>query len=288
MDRSFWRSIKENAYTVPAGYSVEALTPFLLSYLGSSDFELRDGFAYRILIEWFDKGYYAHADLWDIATQMLHNLTIGLGEQHNDTVFLRSYSVLMLAEIVYYDVMLKPEFSEDEIHHILEQVLAYFHAEQDLRGYVPGKEWIHTVAHSADCFFSLAKQRFVSTPDMERIMNALAEKITAPVAHVYLYDEDERLTRPIMAALQRDMLSLPFLTTWLEQFTHSRGRDAWDETRNVETCARHNSKHFLRSLYFQLRAPGFGNLPHIQQRPALADGFLPLVERTLYQIGAWC
>jgi hypothetical protein len=35
MDKAFWQSIKSNEYTVPKDHSVPALTPELLSYLGS-------------------------------------------------------------------------------------------------------------------------------------------------------------------------------------------------------------------------------------------------------------
>ena len=289
MDKSFWQSIKANNYAVPDGFTIQMVTPVLLSYLGSPDFELRDDFAYRILIEWFDRKLYTHAELWQIAAQMLQNLTVGLGGKQTDTIFLRSYSVLMLAELMCYDVVTDPTFSETEIQQIFTQVLAYFRAEQDLRSYDPEKKWMDAVAHASDCFFFLAQHRFVSAADLESIMNALVEKITTPVIHIYLYDEDERLTRPVMSALQRDLLLLPFLATWLEQFTHPKEGTAWRYTDKPETCVRHNSKHFLRSLYFQLRMPGFGNLPltPVQQRPAIADELLPLLEETLAQIRVW-
>jgi hypothetical protein len=56
----------------------------------------------------------------------------------------------------------------------------------------------------------------------------------------------------------------------------------------AETCARHNSKYFLRSLYFQLRSPGFANLTSVEQRPAVADALLPLVESALSRVRSWC
>lgn len=86
--------------------------------------------------------------------------------------------------------------------------------------------------------------------------------------HVYLYDEDERLVRTIMGVLQRDLLARPFLAAWLELLVHPTGRIAWSEdfgdgkimdvVRNpAETCARHNTRHFWRGLYFQLRSPAY-------------------------------
>jgi hypothetical protein len=104
MDKTFWQSIIDNDYTVPPGYSIETLTPGLLSLLGSPDHDLREGPAYAILDAWIHRGNYSRPDLWNMATQLLHNLTVGLGEQHSDTIFLRSFSLLILSEIVYYDL----------------------------------------------------------------------------------------------------------------------------------------------------------------------------------------
>lgn len=298
MDKTFWQRIISNENAVPIGYTVAALTPELLSYLGSPDPELRDETAYTILDAWINRGYYSHADLWEIAIALLNNLTIGLGEQLSDTIFLRSFSILILTEIVYNDLT-HPSLSEIEVRQLLEQTLTYFKAEQDLRGFDSEKGWIHAVAHAADFFFVLAQHSNVTVSDLERIMNALVEKITAPVAHVYLYGEEERLARTVMGVLQRDLLKLPFLNKWLEHLVHPSGRIAWSESfesgklmevvrSRAETCARHNTRTFLYSLYFQLRYPGFANLSFVERRPAITDALLPLVENALSQIRAWC
>lgn len=298
MDKVFWQHIMEHEYVLPAGFSRTTLTTELLSYLGGSDTELREGPAYLILGQWIDQpATYSHAERWDMATRMLHNLTIGLGEQQTDTIFLRSFSTLILVELVYHDLS-QPTFSDSEVRHIFKDVLAYFAAEQDLRGYVPEKGWAHALAHTADCFWVLARHPAIAAAELEQMLEAIAEKLTAPVAHAYLADEDERLVRAVMAALQRDLLPLSFLEGWLECFSHPRGRIGWDETFEQgrlmevahnprETGARHNSKHFLRSLFFQLRSPGFAGMPQIGQRPAVAEALLPAVEHALAQIRAW-
>jgi hypothetical protein len=297
MDKTFWQSIIGNDYVVPIGYSVAVLTPELLSYLGSPSSELREEIAYALLDAWIHRDYYSHAELWEIAIHLLHNLTIGLGERQSDTIFLRSFSLLILSEIVHYDLS-HLTLSGSEMQQLLDQALAYFEAEQDLRGFDSEKGWIHAIAHAADLLWVLAQHPAVSVSDLERIMNTLAEKITAPVVHIYLYGEEERLVRTVMGVLQRDLLMLPFLTTWMERLTHPPGYIAWSESfesgklmevvrSKAETCARHNARTFLYSLYFQLRTPGFANLTFVEQRPAIAPALLPLVENALSQIRAW-
>jgi len=161
---------------------------------------------------------------------------------------------------------------------------------------------MHAIAHVADFLWVLAQHRDVGASDLSRIMDALVEKIAAPVAHVYLYGEEERLVRTAMGVLQRNLLTLPSLASWLGHPTHPRGRIAWSESfegpesgkmmdvvrSEAETCARHNTKCFLCSLYFQLRSPCFAHLTFVEQRPAVAHALLPLVGNVLSQIRAWC
>lgn len=118
MDKQFWESIVDNDYTIPQKYSLTALTAELLTSLGSLDPEMREGPAYSILDNWIHRGYYSHAQLWQIATQLLHNLTVGLGEENSDNVFLRSFSLLVLSEIAYYDLT-TPTFGEHEVKQLL-------------------------------------------------------------------------------------------------------------------------------------------------------------------------
>ena len=53
-------------------------------------------------------------------------------------------------------------------------------------------------------------------------MDALAKKITAPVAQVYFYGEEERLVRTVLGVLQRELLTLSDLSTWLELLIHPK------------------------------------------------------------------
>src|SRR6266542_3379931 len=102
VDRSFLRFLVES-HALPQGEWVRELTPELLSWLGSTDAELRDEFAYPILTGWIERGQYGPDELRGIAGQMLGNLGKGLGESGTDSVFLRSFSALILMEVVARD-----------------------------------------------------------------------------------------------------------------------------------------------------------------------------------------
>ncbi len=87
----------------------------------------------------------------------------------------------------------------------------------------------HAIAHAADLLWVLVQHSSVTTSDLLLIIDALAKKITAPIAHVYLYDEEERLVRTVMGVLQRDLLTLTDLSAWLELLIHPSGRTSWNE-----------------------------------------------------------
>jgi len=298
MDRTFWQNIVANDYALPAEYSLASLTAELLIQLGATERVFREELAYPILDAWICRGYYPADDLYKMAMQLSHNLTKGLGEQETDTVLLRSYSLLTLTTIIYEDGQ-QHWLEQDLVAQLLEDALMHLAAEKDLRGYDNEQGWLHVIAHSADYLFTFALHPLIEAHDLERIMNAVAAKICEPVVHVYLYSEDERLTRTVMGVLQRDILPLTFYVEWLQSLLYPQGRTALNTdfesgelmkivASEMETCVRHNVKQLLSSLYFQLLAPGFAHLSFVHEPPSLAVELLPYVQTTLNEIRCWC
>lgn len=290
MDKTFWQAILDNDYTLPPQQTATALTPELLTNLGSTDPERREQSA-TILEKWFERGYYPPDELLRIIAQLSNNLPNGLGEHGTDTVLLRSFSALTLAEIVYYDYE-HPFLTESQLRQLLEDGLAYFLAERDLRGYEAGTGWIHAVAHGSDLLAVLALHDVLHIADLERIMEAIATKIAPPVPHIYLYNEDQRMVRAVLWALQRNLLTMDFLGNWLDQIAHYEGKPVGVETflalldAKIPAIANrtymsilHNTKQFLRSLYFQLINAG--------QPPAVLAELLPKLQALLEPINAF-
>jgi hypothetical protein len=253
MDKAFWRRLIAANDSPPPRRSIAALTAELVGYLGSTDPELRDAIAYPLLQCWIHQQRYVPEQMRALAGQMLANMRAGLGEVVSDTIFLRAFSVLILRELTQEDND-HPYLREDEVRIWLEAALTYLAAERDLRGYVAEKGWAHAVAHTADWLRALAQNRFLAAHDLERILDAIAAKIGAPVAYVYLHLEDERLALAVCAALRRDLLHMDFLAAWLDRLAHPLGGQSWIEavTTPEGACVYHNAATFLRSLYFQL------------------------------------
>jgi hypothetical protein len=253
VEKAFWLEIIQNDVSVPRNYIASVLLPELLANLGSIDSDLRES-AYTILCQWVEfQGLYSHAELRSIAAQLRVNLRHGLGEQGTDSVFLRAFSLLVLNNVVDYDNA-HPFLEKQEILVWLDEALAYYQAERDLRGYVPMKGWAHSVAHGADYLVALARNRYVLQSELERILQVIAWRVTSPVPSVFIDLEDERLCVVVLTALRRNLLPLPFLQTWLQTIVQPAGRRPWwesfaDGESNITFT---NIRAFLHCLYFQL------------------------------------
>ena len=107
------------------------------------------------------------------------------------------------------------------------------------------------------------------------MLDAIASKVTPPVEQVYLYNEDTRMARAVMGTLRRNLISLPFLSGWLDRLARPEGRAISIEAffvgeppaiaSRANVCLLHNTRQFLRSLYFALAAE--------EQPPTVAADF---------------
>jgi hypothetical protein len=232
---------------------VAELTPELLGWLGSTDPELRDEFAYRILAAWIERGQYGSDQLRTMAKQMTANLEAGLGEQGTDSVYLRTYSVLILMEIVAFDNA-NPFLDQADLDGFLEAALGYLLRERDLRSWVPGPGWANAIGHTADLLMMLARSPHLGATELQRILDAIADRLLTPAPAVFVHHEDERLAYATLNVLRRNLVDRNWLVAWLDRFTAAPGQESWRAAyaSEAESAARVNVTAFLRSLYFQL------------------------------------
>jgi len=247
VDKEFWISIAKNDYKIPEGHTLEKLTQILFGYLGSTDPELRDDIAYIVYANFLKREMYSKEEIQVHVNELISNLEKGIGKVETDSVFLRTFSILLLAEIVYRDNQ-SPILDEEQIRLLLEKGLWYLDAEKDPRGHIPVKGWVHALAHTADLLLVLGKNRFTSQSDHENILEAIAKKLINSTNWVYLHGEDERLANAVAAILQRNLISQEFLTGWLQSL--SEPEKSWKGAYMDEgqDAAYHNVRNFLRSV----------------------------------------
>lgn len=300
MERAFWQAVLDADGAMPEGHTAAELLPELVGYLGSTDPFLRDEVSFEVLAAWIVRDQrYGADELRALGDQLARNMARGLGELGTDSVFLRSFSALVLNKVIEADnwhALLDPA----DIRRWLDQALAYIVAERDLRGLVPGKGWAHAIAHAADVLWVLAQSRHLAVADLERILWAVAERVIAPGEQIYLYNEDQRLASAVVAALQRELLDLPTIAAWLGLITEPSA-DGWSRAFQsaAGAGAYHNTTTFLRSLYLQLllgiRPPPWYPDPRpFERAPALREptmgmilGALRELDRGFYAKEGW-
>jgi len=253
VDKEFWVSIVKKDYAIPKEHTLDKLTQILFGYLGSADPELRDDIAYMVYANWLKREMYSKDEIREHVSQLLNNLEKGIGEVETDSVFLRTFSVLLLAEIVHNDNK-KPLLDKEQIQSILSKGLWYLNAEKDPRGHIPVKGWAHALAHTADLFLVLGNNRFTDKSDHEETLQAIAAKLTHSTNWIYIHGEDDRLANAVTAILGRSLTTMDFLKAWLKSFTAPE--KPWHGAYMDEGQAKafHNVRNFLRSTSEAIRA----------------------------------
>jgi hypothetical protein len=250
MEKEFWVETYKNNCEIPAGHTLAELTREIFSYLDSTDPELRDEIGYTFFATWLQQERYSVEEIRGYIKELLTNLHIGIGQTESDSVFLRAFSILFLAEIVHNDNK-KTLLDRADIALILEEGLWYVIAEKDPRGHVPVKGWAHAVAHTADLLLELAVNKNLGEGDLSKILNVISEKIIGSTNYLYIHGEDERLAKAVIEVLRRNLIPLKRVEDWAKSFIAQNWKGAYtDEERNR---AYQNTRNLLRSIYLGLK-----------------------------------
>jgi hypothetical protein len=180
---------------------------------------------------------------------MAAGLGTGLGEVDTDTVFRRSFSVLVLATVIERDTSERLVPAE-KVLRWGDQIVSWFLREQDLRGFVPGKGWAHAIAHGADAVGSLAGSRHFGLNELTVLLDVVADRLLLSDQPL-LYGEPDRLAHAVMSVLRRDLVPASVVEPWVVRVAARanahRTRGHGDPYRSTL-----NAQHFLRALYLQL------------------------------------
>jgi hypothetical protein len=171
MDAAFLTSIQDNDYQIPDSYTLEQLTEALFANIGTPNEEVRED-VYDVLSEWILSQKYTADALRKIIKRLIANLQVGLGETKTDTVFTRSFSVLLLGETVNLDND-EPYLTREEVHGIAEAVLNYVREERDKRDFVKGKGWAHAYKHVQYCLQDVLRSSHFSEDERQHILQAV-------------------------------------------------------------------------------------------------------------------
>lgn len=238
------KELIENDYLPLESTSVDQVLQDMLDNIGHVDDDLRDHLIYPVLGTWITKGVLQTRQIKYVIQTLLENLSFGMGHTEDDSVFKRSFSVLQIPTCLYAHIQ-NNFLSPEEIKEITDAVLTYLEKEIDLRGYISGKGWAHSVAHTADALMYILKLPEVTVNDQIRILNGIRDKVMVDY-YVYTNKEDERLVKAIMVMIERHDLEFETWISWLEGFKSFQLQKVMPNDMNVEV----NVRNFLRSMYF--------------------------------------
>lgn len=248
MSPTFWEQVKANGLRVPDDRPLTELTSELTAMLGDPDPSVRDGIAYSTLATWIADGVYDDL-LEGLGGGMAAGMAVGLGEEGTDTVFRRSFSVLVLAECI----------ERDNREHLVpapvmvswgDRVASWLVRERDLRGWVDGKGWARAVAHGADALAALAVSETMGRLELTVLLDVMADRLLLPTDHFLTHGEADRLARATMRILRRDLVGQDVLEAWLARLAQNARAHSLGEADPFLVAG--NVQSYLRSLHLQL------------------------------------
>ncbi|MFC0190180.1 DUF2785 domain-containing protein [Fictibacillus aquaticus] len=220
----------------------------MMNHIGDTDPVLRDKLIYSTMFKMIRGKMFTENQLEQLLLLSVDesHLFNGLGEEGMDSVFTRTFSVLITALAVSIHNE-HPFLSETVFHNVKEKVLSYARGENDIRGYVDEKGWAHSVAHMADCLDELAINHATTKADLTDILHIAQLKLMEP-RKVFDTEEDERMVTAVCAVMKRGLHTREELLTWLESWSDYKKTEDYNQNYTLKI----NTKHFLRSLYFRL------------------------------------
>ena len=243
---NYWRPIRNDPQLPGDETDLRALE--VVSCLGSPNAELRDRIAYELLTTWLRGGKLRD----DTRSHLLHSLSENLQQSEHSATLSRSFSALMLAEVMRSDAV-APFMSNAERQTLLEITISALQRESDYRGFDKDIGWIHPVAHMSDVLWRFSLHPATNPTQALSILEGIRAKI-APIDVSYQFNESDRLARVVATIIRREMIDSAMVATWLIRFSEPQSNKQWASAfQSVEGMRElHNTKQFIRALSDQL------------------------------------
>ena len=224
----------------------------MIEQIGAIEEDVRDYLIYETFVEWISYDVLKEEDLHYLFTEVLRLelLTASLGEERSQDVFLRSYASLLMATLLAKDQQVS-FLTKEEVTPLLQKVGLLLARENDTRGYVDSFGSAHAIAHFADLNMIAIYHPHYNMQDAAKSLQAVTSACWK--GNVYRDDEDERLTRVIIALVERG-ISEEMLIEWVEQTAERLDfyvqRNGYDP---LYLTSRTMTMQLFKTLYFSLK-----------------------------------
>lgn len=243
--------IKENNWEIPSEVDAYELSLEMLNNIGSVDPVLRDSLIFNMLQKVIIYKKISYEQMKEILRLCLseEHLFYGLGKIDDDSVFNRTFTILVVGDIININNNVEKEFlNKEEVLYVYKKVMEYFEKEKDYRGYVEVKGWAHSSAHTADTLCSLAESKFIGYKELMEMLVIIKDKICIDT-YAYINEEDERLINTFMSIYNRNIVQNEDIINWIYSFQNVEENGKYPNKEYL----RENRKVFFRSLYFRFK-----------------------------------
>jgi hypothetical protein len=253
----YWERVRASGFRLPEDRPLDDLTTELVRMLGDPDPDVRDGLAYPVLATWIGEGVYDDL-LTGFGDGIAEGLFVGLGEDGTDSVLRRSFCALLLAETVLREQVARVVHS-DAVFRWGDRAASWLVRERDLRGYIEGRGWAHSIAHGADLVAALARSQHFGKLELTVLLDVVADRLLTPTQYRLTHGEDDRLAFAVMTVLHRNLITIELLEPWVERLAaalvmpeHAEGSEGEPTTPEWPSAVAFNTASFLRELHLQL------------------------------------
>jgi len=248
--------IKADNYAIHDSENILPIAFSMMQYIGCVDPELRDELIYSTFLKWTVNRVFTAEQMSQLLKISLNesHLFYKIGEQNTDSVFTRTFSLLIIP--LAFELDSQTEFlTQEETIDIKNKVVQYLELEKDVRGYVVGKGWAHSTAHAADALDDIAKSRYMNHDELMEILHAIKSRVCIK-NNTYINGEDDRMATAMMSVIKRNLIADNEIVKWIKSFGEIEKTGNYPEEHHLIM----NTRNLLRSLYFQLLSQSSSNM----------------------------
>ena len=215
-------------------YDHNLLIDNMLTYIGDVDAYLRDDLIYTQFCRMMANQEFStsqFSNLFDVVASS-NFLFCDIELAHTDSVFRRSFSALVLAEMIHthkkFDLL-----DSKKIDQAVITAVDYMRLEKDERGFVLEKGWAHATAHGADILRNLAEISSLSRHQDEEILKAVVHKLQQ-LSQRCEANEEKRLALVFLKMIEKNT-DKKMIEAYLMSLTKIDANISDIKTSNIQT-----------------------------------------------------
>lgn len=251
--------IKPKKFEVESEDYARELLPYMIQYIGHEDMVLRDDLIYTCFYFWLvEYNYFTSPELKKLMLEAMDDkhLLWKIDSADEDAVFTRTFSVLLIALILYRH---KQEKILDDVLfvQVKNTLVSYYKNERDYRGFDLRHGWAHGVAHCADAFDELVGCEACTEAINGEVLEAIQVVLNAK-NNIFNHGEGDRIAQVIHSIFQNKLSKKKDLEDWLKKLGEIKGSASLKLASNYQNfVAKENTRGLLRAIYFRFREENY-------------------------------